>query len=232
MTLRKRIAVAAALAVGTVAVGGGIAVAAGTALPFSRDGNTIKGCYAKNGTVKLLTPSAARCRRGYVPISWNVTGPKGHKGDTGATGPKGEKGDTGATGAKGHKGDTGATGPKGEKGDTGATGAKGDTGDPGPVGPAGAAGPSGVLNVQQVTDETTIPAGEARGRNALCNPGQVVLGGGWNPSALDAFRVDESLPVIPNATNPNQGWQVFGRNVSSSPITLKTWAICATLAGS
>jgi hypothetical protein len=53
-------------------------------LPFSGDGNTINGCYSSGGALKVLTPSAPTCPSGYVPIHWNVTGPKG---DTGATGP-------------------------------------------------------------------------------------------------------------------------------------------------
>ena len=51
-----------------------------------------------------------------------ATGASGEKGDTGATGPAGPKGDTGDSGSQGLKGDTGATGPQGPKGDTGATG--------------------------------------------------------------------------------------------------------------
>lgn len=50
---------------------------------------------------------------------------------------KGPKGATGDTGASGAKGDTGDTGPQGVKGDTGNTGAKGDTGASGPKGDTG-----------------------------------------------------------------------------------------------
>jgi hypothetical protein len=44
-----------------VALGTGIAVAAGVTLPFSGDGNTINGCYSSGGALKVLTPSEQRC---------------------------------------------------------------------------------------------------------------------------------------------------------------------------
>ena len=53
---------------------------------------------------------------------FDLKGPKGATGDTGASGPKGDTGDTGPQGVKGDTGNTGA------KGDTGASGPKGDTG--------------------------------------------------------------------------------------------------------
>lgn len=63
-----------------------------------------------------------------APVTQNIkgaTGAKGEKGDTGAQGPKGE---TGAAGKDGATGATGPQGPKGDKGETGAAGAKGADG--------------------------------------------------------------------------------------------------------
>ena len=83
-----------------VAVCCGVAIAAGVSinLPFSGDGNTINGCYSNGGALKVLTPTATTCPGGYVPIHWNVTGPKGDQGIPGIQGTQGPKGDTGATG--------------------------------------------------------------------------------------------------------------------------------------
>lgn len=90
-------------------------------------GGVIDACYSKvNGTVRIID-SAATCAMSEVPISWNITGPRGPTGPTGATGPKGA---------------TGATGPAGPVGPTGAAGPKGATGATGPMGPTG---PSGVV---------------------------------------------------------------------------------------
>jgi hypothetical protein len=92
------------------AIGCGLALAAGVALPFTGDGNTIAGCYSSGGALKLRTASEPTCPKGYVPIEWNVTGPKG------AQGPQGPAGPTGATGAAGAQGSQGPQGPQGPAG--------------------------------------------------------------------------------------------------------------------
>ena len=97
------------------------------------------------------------------------TGASGAKGETGDSGPKGDTGDTGPAGPKGEtgdaftyqdftpqqlaglKGDTGDTGPKG---DTGASGAKGETGDKGDTGDSGPKGDTGPVNLASSLDTT------------------------------------------------------------------------------
>ncbi len=100
------------LAIGTLAtvltLGGGVAFAAGTGLPFSGSGgSTINGCYSPGGALKLRTPAEPTCPKGYLPIQWSVTGPQGVPGPTGPTG---------ATGAPGAPGSPGAPGPTGAQG--------------------------------------------------------------------------------------------------------------------
>lgn len=88
--------------------------------------------------------------------SYDITAPKGAKGDKG---PQGPKGDTGATGPQGLKGDTGPQGPKGDTGATGATGPqgpKGDKGDTGPQGPKGEQGPAGVADISLSVTGATV----------------------------------------------------------------------------
>jgi hypothetical protein len=61
-------------------------------LPFSDDGNTINGCYAPSGALRLLTPTSSTCPAGFTPIQWNVTGPQGPGGPQGPQGPQGPPG--------------------------------------------------------------------------------------------------------------------------------------------
>ena len=100
------------------------------------------------------------------------TGASGAKGDTGASGQKGDTGDTGPAGPKGDtgdaftyqdftpqqlaglKGDTEDTGPQGVKGDTGDSCAKGDTGDSGQKGDTGDTGPVNLASSLDTTDTT------------------------------------------------------------------------------
>lgn len=83
----------------TVAViSGGLALAAGVTLPFTADGNSIAGCYAAGGALKVRTPSEPVCPKGFTPIEWNVTGPQGAQGPAGPQGPQGPAGPTGPPG--------------------------------------------------------------------------------------------------------------------------------------
>lgn len=84
------------LALGLVAlvIGGG-AVGTAIASPASPAVPKIHVCRsAKTGEVFLWNG----CPKGYVAYTWNVTGPIGPRGFTGATGPAGTPGATGAAG--------------------------------------------------------------------------------------------------------------------------------------
>lgn len=107
MKTTRKLGLLAAAPVSAVALGTGIAVAAGATLPFSGDGNAINGCYSSGGALKVLTPSEPTCPSGYTSITWNQTGPKGPPGPTGPQGP---------AGPQGPQGDTGPTGPAGPAG--------------------------------------------------------------------------------------------------------------------
>src|SRR5918996_831656 len=76
----------------------------------SHDTNTIHACVRdKKGTLRLVS-SADECDAKESPVSWNVVGPQGEKGDQGDQGPQGEKGDQGDQGPQGEKGDQGDPG--------------------------------------------------------------------------------------------------------------------------
>ncbi|WP_369224018.1 tail fiber protein [Streptomyces sp. R39] len=90
-------------------------------------------------TVRIIAPARGQhCTSVERGVSWNITGPQGVKGKTGATGAagpvgaQGAKGDTGPVGPAGATGATGPAGPAGATGATGPAGPKGDKGDPGP----------------------------------------------------------------------------------------------------
>jgi hypothetical protein len=136
--------------------------------------NTINACQGKVTGILRVVVSTSNCNsKMEIPISWNVIGPKGDKGDPGAIGPQGPKGDAGLTGAQGPagpagaqgtKGDAGLTGAQGPTGPAGTQGPKGDTGltgADGPAGPAGTQGPKGDtgLTGAQGPEGPTGPSG-------------------------------------------------------------------------
>lgn len=66
--------------------------------------NTVSVCVTKSGEVRMIGTgfSGSICTKKESLVSWNITGPKGDKGDTGSIGatstipgPKGDKGDSG-----------------------------------------------------------------------------------------------------------------------------------------
>jgi hypothetical protein len=110
-----------------------LALVAGVALAAQPSGRrpssaVINACVKKGGQVRIVA-SAGACRRGELPLAWNVKGPAGGRGATGATGAAGPAGPAGAVGAQGLAGARGATG------------AAGAAGPQGPAGPQGLPGP-------------------------------------------------------------------------------------------
>jgi hypothetical protein len=76
------------IAIGALAVAGGIAYAA---IP---DGNgTIHACVlAGQGQVRIVDPAQGTCKANETALTWSQTGPPGVQGPAGATGPQGPKG--------------------------------------------------------------------------------------------------------------------------------------------
>lgn len=70
-------------------------------LSFCGDGNTMNRCYSRGGHLKVLTAKQMTRPGEMTAMHWNVTGPQGIQGATGATGAQGiprPKGDTGPAG--------------------------------------------------------------------------------------------------------------------------------------
>jgi hypothetical protein len=129
-------------------------------------------------------------------------------------GPQGPQGPQGPAGARGPEGATGARGAEG------ATGARGAEGPPGPRGPQG---PAGATNVTMRTGPQGV--GNAQ---AVCNPGEVAVGGGGfaddgNPTFL-VFSGPTPLVTGP----PTTGWAVVVHHADGSDAQgVQAFAVCA-----
>jgi hypothetical protein len=105
---------------------------------------------------------------------------------------------------------TGTQGPPGPQGPQGDTGATGETGAAGPQGPSGIT-QLNATNVYSVNNSTAAQTDTFAILEALCDPGDVVLNGGYNliGSTFDindthlATVIDQS---ITNATLLGAGW--------------------------
>lgn len=180
-----------------------------------------------------------------------ATGPQGPKGDTGATGAKG---DTGATGPSGETGATGPQGPQGAKGDTGAPGLSNvEASGPYPS----QTQLSGLVDsggASEGANSTTLFAGDngaaVQSAWVSCPPGKVAIGGGFSrfldvaeadnalnivssyPAQIDASGAIVYQPIAGDGAGdyvPN-GWVVEGYNNSSTPLLVRPWVVCATVA--
>jgi hypothetical protein len=77
----------------------------------------IAACAKPNGDFRLVE-SAADCKSGEAPLTWNVTGPVGPAGTQGEPGPQGPQGPAGPAGPQGETGPQGPVGPAGPPGPT------------------------------------------------------------------------------------------------------------------
>jgi hypothetical protein len=122
---------------------------------------------------------------------------------------------TGTQGPPGPPGAPGPQGPKGNPGLTGLTGATGQAGSPGQQGPSGIT----FLNSTNVylNQTTTEPVGldELASTNALCDPGDFVVSGGYITSTTGIGNrdvlADRPTTGIPPSTNSSAaggaGWE-------------------------
>jgi hypothetical protein len=146
------------------------------------------------------------------------------------------KGDTqiaisNAQGPVGPQGPQGSTGPVGPAGASGPVGVAGPAGPEGQAGPAGVAGPAGGLSGYEI-----VSGDVSGGGTVLCPAGKRVLGGG--AQIVDNTNSHYAL----EASNPSGqiGWSAIGVliedhnavtsdfTVTSPPLVLRIWAICAT----
>lgn len=206
---RRDILMAAAGALVTTALAGGIAVAA-----IPDDGGVINACYAKSsGALRVIDPAAGQiCRAKELALTWSQTGPTGDPGPAGAPGPKGDPG------VKGDPGSAGAPGTPGAKGEPGATGPPGPQGVPGPAGPAG---PGGVSGYEIVNDSFDVGGFSTGAGDVVCPSGKKVLGGGVFASSSHVIR------TAPNGFGT--GWMGVVGNPFVGAERVTVYAICANV---
>jgi hypothetical protein len=120
-TKRNRLvsAAVAVVALGTAAT----ALAGGGALvPLPPAEAEINACRKLSSGLLRVPGPAGRCRRNERPLSWNVAGRPGPRGEPGPAGPPGEQGPPGPPGDAGPAGPQGPPGPQGPQGPPGPPG--------------------------------------------------------------------------------------------------------------
>jgi hypothetical protein len=197
---RRELLAAAAGALATTALAGGVAWAA---IP---SGNVIDGCYQKvEGQLRVID-STETCRPSELPISWNQTGPQGPQGPQGLKGDKGDTGETGPQGPQGESGPQGERGPQGEQGLPGRTVPDTDS-----------------FHIPRFVFAEKEIGGNSEGEViADCPPGETVMGGGF--TNMGDLNILASEP-----TTGGGGWRVYAKNHRILPGTWSfgAWAICA-----
>jgi hypothetical protein len=119
-------------------------------------------------------------------------------------------------------GPQGPQGPQVPTGPRGPEGLHGVEGPRGPVGPRGPEGPAGATNVTvrggtQGTGEST----------ALCNPGEVAVGGGGLSFDPELAFIRSSIPIPTGSPTPT-GWSVFAARLDGTgAIATESVVICA-----
>jgi hypothetical protein len=140
------------------------------------------------------------------------------------TGTQGPPGPTGETGPPGPVGPQGIQGPPGS---TGATGAAGAIGAPGAT---GARGPSGIT---QLNATNTYPESETitRDSNSItnlvdCDPGDIVINGGYTVTPNEPSTASLTLPIQDSALSPPTIWSVALTFTEPVNATLNVNVLC------
>jgi hypothetical protein len=194
----------------------------------------------------LVGPQGPKGEQG-APGKDGAPGLQGEKGDPGAPGNDGAPGLDGKDGAPGldgksayqlwlGDGNQGSLGDflgslKGEKGDPGAPGkdgAPGLQGERGPQGEQGPQGPKGEPGIvsMQVREGilTTIPGRSDITVEAMCNPGEKAMSGGFvaSSNSINSFK---SAPLTEGSLTP-KGWSVAASNSAGSAGNIKAYVVC------
>jgi hypothetical protein len=120
-------------------------------------------------------------------------------------------------------GPQGPQGPQGPTGPRGPEGLHGVEGPRGPVGPRGPEGPAGATNVTMRTGAQGVG-----GAQAMCNPGEVAVGGGgFADDGSPTFLVFSGpTPLVTGP--PTTGWAVVVHRADGSDANgVQAFAVCA-----
>lgn len=150
-----------------------------------------------------------------------LPGPMGLQGMPGLQGPQGVQGPVGPAGPPGPQGEPGSLGLQGATGAQGPAGPQGSQGPEGPQGPVGPSGASGSVTTYVVV---VTSDGSGDGETALCEAGDVAIGGGGGTSTQQAGGyIYRSAP-----TATQDGWYV-AMNGGASLTGFSVYAICRDL---
>jgi hypothetical protein len=145
-------------------------------------------------------------------------------GTQGPPGPPGPPGATGATGAQGPPGATGATGPQGIQGIQGPIG---------PNGTQGIQGPPGITelnddNTYLVSNVTSNMLGTNNRGQAICDPGDFVINGGFDINSIENGDAGEIFEQVnrPILIPLGSGWEVELEPVGAGTVSYDIHAIC------
>lgn len=148
-------------------------------------------------------------------------------------------------------GSTGAAGPVGPQGPKGDPGAKGDQGPEGPPGPKGDAGIAGEPGAPGATDVVTrygelreLPDSSESISYAPCEPGETVIGGGWdfgeNTPDGPEYKLEADRPSVfvqgpgfhfyppPPDGGIATGWAAIFSNDTGASFEFRSYVLCAS----
>ena len=201
---------------------------------------TIRNTNARTGPFEgFFVSSVEFCKK--IPIIDNSN--KRNDGDgNGTIGEQGPPGPVGPPGPTGSQGEAGPPGPVGPPGPTGSQGLTGSTGQPGQNGLPGQQGLPGItfLNSTNIYLNQSLPlvigANSYAGTNALCNPGDFVVNGGFHSVIVDGtgerdLVLDRPTTGIPptsgNSATAGEGWETTIGLINSTPATTLTLTVSA-----
>ena len=137
------------------------------------------------------------------------------------------------TGTQGPPGPTGATGPPGPAGPQGTQGIQGPPGSTGATGAAGATGAKGPSGITQLNATNTYPESETitRDSNSIanlvdCDPGDIVINGGYTVTPNEPSTASLTLPIQDSALSPPTIWSVALTFTEPVNATLNVNVVC------
>jgi hypothetical protein len=120
-------------------------------------------------------------------------------------------------------------GPQGPAGPQVQRGPAGPQGELGPQGPMGSAG---VVQLQRVQADRSIPANAGTSAEVACPAGKSPIAGGYEVIG-SPMQIKGSFPAntAGSSSQPLNGWSVPVFNNNGSAQTLRVYAVCATVNG-
>lgn len=148
----------------------------------------------------------------------------------------------------GSTGAAGPVGPQGPKGDPGSSGERGPEGAPGPKGDSGTAGEPGAPGATDVVTRygelRELPDSSESISYAPCEPGETVVGGGWdfgeNPPVGSGYKLEADRPSLdvdgpgfhfyppPPDGGIATGWAAIFSNDTGAPFQFRSYVLCAS----